>query len=66
MSNHNTNKIRFGKESGYQPNYNNPREIRDGYQPTTQQTGNGQQGSSGNANRPAPPSGGSGVPNNNR
>lgn len=65
MNNCNTNKIRIGKEGGYQPNYHNPREIRDGYQPTTQQTGNGQQGNSGNT-RPTPPSGGSGVPNNNR
>ena len=66
MSNYNSTKIRFGKEGGYQPNYYNPREIRDGYQPTTQQTGNGQQGNSGNTSRPTPPSGGSGVPNKNR
>lgn len=65
MSNYKTNDTRLRKEGGYQPN-TNIREIREGYQPTTQQTGNGQQGNNGNTSRPAPPSGGSGVPNNNR
>ena len=54
---------KISRESGYIPQSIIPKiNIIDGYQPTqipTQQTGGSQEG----ASRPAPPSGGSGVPN---